>query len=93
MVCPECGSDNLVTTMMIWDRKGEEIPAGTKGRIGCRDCFYWQEMLALKPAKDIFDSDPWVILVKGKGNYSNSEEKEKMITYRDPDADWYPRHS
>jgi hypothetical protein len=87
-VCGKCGSTNLAH---FTDWYSGTIPAGIEGFIGCRDCQYWEQLLSIADAESELDAVHWTVLAAGQGSYRGSEEREKTITYRNPDAEQYPR--
>lgn len=87
--CPECGSSDLAHYEEWFTG---ETPVGIEGFIGCRVCHYWQKMLTVLPALDVFDHTKWIVLVIGKGTYRNAEEYHAAVRYRNPDADTYARY-
>jgi hypothetical protein len=64
----------------------------TGGFIGCRECQSWESLLSIDEAKDLFEAEKWVVLEAGQGTFDNDAERQKTITYRDPEADQSPRY-
>jgi hypothetical protein len=88
--CPRCGSTNLAH-VVTWVTG--EIPAGVEGEVVCRNCLYWEMLLTVAPAATVFDTERWVVLEAGQGAYSGDAERAQVTSYRDPDADAYPRYA
>jgi hypothetical protein len=86
--CGKCGSHNLAHFAEWYSG---QIPAGIEGFIGCRECQYWERILTLADAADVFDGDHWIVLKAGQGSFSREEEQDKTITYQDPEESKYPR--
>ncbi len=86
--CSKCGSDNLAHRAEWYT---EEIPAGIVGHIACRGCHYWEMLVSIAPTKTVFAADRWVVIEAGQGPYRTEAERQSAITFRDPDADQYPR--
>ena len=86
--CGECGSDDLAHFVEWYSG---QIPAGIEGEIICRGCSYWEKLLSVADASDVFETSHWVVLEAGTGKYSDPMDRAGTTTYRDPDAENYAR--
>ncbi len=75
--CPECGSEDLAHYAEWW---GTDIPAGTHGFIGCRECGSWWDVEATAETEHIFTGD-WRVVAMGQGTYGNVEERRRTILW------------
>jgi hypothetical protein len=87
--CGTCGSDNSAHFVEWYS---DQIPAGVEGFIGCRECQYWERVLSVSEAGSVLETKHWIVIETGQGSFSGSEERERTSTYRNPEADQYPRY-